>query len=145
MRFSSEITTRIRKYTGDDFIIGMAVSCDPDTSVALSLESLAEIVAWHDQRGLIDYVTCGTGSYFDFYKLIPTFLYEDKLGAPFAEALKSVVTYARVQAESHIRTPENADYVIASGQADMVSIVRGQIADPHMASKARQDRPGPKR
>ena len=142
VRFSSEITTRIRKYTGDDFIIGMAVSCDPDTSVALSLESLAEIVAWHDQRGLIDYVTCGTGSYFDFYKLIPTFLYEDKLGAPFAEALKSVVTYARVQAESHIRTPENADYVIASGQADMVSIVRGQIADPHMASKARQDRPG---
>ncbi len=141
VRFSSEIIQRIRRYTGDDFIIGMAVNCDPDVSVALTLESLSEIVAWHDQRGLIDYVTCGTGSYFDFYKLMPTFLYEDKLGAPFAEALKRVVTHARVQAESHIRTPENADYVIASGQADMVSIVRGQIADPHMAAKAMQDRP----
>jgi 2,4-dienoyl-CoA reductase-like NADH-dependent reductase (Old Yellow Enzyme family)/thioredoxin reductase len=141
VRFSSEIVRRIRRYTGDDFIIGMAVSGDPDISVALSLESLQEIVAWHDQRGLIDYVTCGTGSYFDFYKLMPTFLYEDKLGARFAEALKRVVSHARVQAESHIRTPENADNVIASGQADMVSIVRGQIADPHMANKAMQDRP----
>jgi len=102
----------------------------------LSLESLQEIVSWHDERSLVDYVTCGTGSYFDFYKLMPTFLYEDKLGAPFAAALKSVVKHARIQAESHIRTPENANAVIASGAADMVSIVRGQIADPHMANKA---------
>ena len=51
-----------------------------------------------------------------------------------------MVKHARVQAESHIRTPENADYVVASGQADMVSIVRGQIADPHLANKARDGR-----
>jgi 2,4-dienoyl-CoA reductase-like NADH-dependent reductase (Old Yellow Enzyme family)/thioredoxin reductase len=141
VRFSTEIIRRIRGYTGKDFIIGMAVSCDPDVDVALSLEALQEIISWHDERGLLDYVTCGTGSYFDFYKLMPTFLYEDKLGAPFAAALKSVVKHARVQAESHIRTPENANAVIASGEADMVSIVRGQIADPHMASKAMQGRP----
>jgi 2,4-dienoyl-CoA reductase-like NADH-dependent reductase (Old Yellow Enzyme family)/thioredoxin reductase len=142
VRFSSEIIHRIRRYTGDDFIIGMAVNCDPDASAGLKLESLQEIVAWHDERALIDYVTCGTGSYFDFYKLMPTFLYEDKLGAPYAEALKQIVSHARVQAESHIRTPENAEYMIASGQTDMVSIVRGQIADPHMAAKAMEDRPG---
>ncbi|MDX1514815.1 MAG: FAD-dependent oxidoreductase [Gammaproteobacteria bacterium] len=140
-RFSTRIIERIRHLVGDDFIVGMAVSCDPDIDVALSLEALCEIVAWHDERELIDYVTCGTGSYFDFFKLMPTFLYEDKLGAPYAEALKRSVSRARVQAESHIRTPENADYVIASGQADMVSIVRGQIADPHMAGKAAGDRP----
>ncbi len=141
VRFSSEIIKRARGYVGDDFIIGMAVSCDPDIEVALSLEALQEIVAWHDERALIDYVTCGTGSYFDFFKLMPTFLYADKLGVPFAEALKQVTAHARVQAESHIRTPENADYVIAAGQADMVSIVRGQIADPYMAFKAQAGRP----
>ncbi len=141
VRFSSAIIARIRRYAGDDFIIGMAVNCDPDVSAALKIEALQEIVAWHDERGLIDYVTCGTGSYFDFYKLMPTFLYEDKLGADYSQALKQVVSHARVQAESHIRTPENANYVIASGQADMVSVVRGQIADPHMAAKAMQDRP----
>ncbi|MEZ5848371.1 MAG: FAD-dependent oxidoreductase [Geminicoccaceae bacterium] len=139
-RFSTRIIERVRQLCGEDFIIGMAVSADPDVAVALSVENLQEIVAWHDARGLIDYVTCGTGSYFDFHKLIPTVLYEDKLGAPFAEALKQVARHVRVQAESHIRTPENADTVIGAGQADMVSIVRGQIADPHMATKAAEGR-----
>ena len=60
---------------------------------------------------------------------------------PFAERLRQAVTHAKVQAESHVRTPENADYVVASGQADMVSIVRGQIADPYLAHKALDDRP----
>jgi len=141
VRFSTEIIARIRKLVGEDFIVGMAVSMDPDAPAALSMENLQEIVAWHDSRGLIDYVTCGTGSYFDHHDLIPAFPYPDKLGPPHAEALKRAVKHARVQAESHIRTPENADYVIASGQADMVSIVRGQIADPHLANKARDGRP----
>jgi 2,4-dienoyl-CoA reductase-like NADH-dependent reductase (Old Yellow Enzyme family) len=140
-RFSAAIIARIRKLVGDDFIIGAAVSVDPEVEVALSTEALQEIVDWHDRRGLIDYVTCGTGSYFDFYKIMPTVFYADKLGAPFAEALKQVCRHARVQAESHIRTPENANAVIASGQADLVSIVRGQIADPHLAAKAMADRP----
>ncbi|MEE8535315.1 MAG: FAD-dependent oxidoreductase [Kiloniellales bacterium] len=141
MRFSTEIVRRIRNYVGEDFIVGLAVSVDADTEVALSLEALQEIARYHDERGLMDYITCGTGGYFDFYKLIPTVHYEDKLGAPFAEALKQAVGHARVQAESHIRTPENADSVIAAGQADMVSIVRGLIADPHMATKAMEGRP----
>ena len=119
----------------------MAVSVDTGAQVANSLEVLQEIVAWHDERGLMDYVTCGTGGYFDFAQLIPTVVYEDKLGASLSEALKQVVTHAKVQAESHIRTPENANTVIGSGQADLVSIVRGQIADPHMAAKAMSDRP----
>ncbi|NQV46866.1 MAG: FAD-dependent oxidoreductase [Rhodospirillaceae bacterium] len=140
MRFSTEIIRRIRSTVGEDFIIGMAVSVDPTSEAALSIESMQEIIAYHDENHLIDYVTCGTGSYFDTSCLIPSFLFPDKLGAPFAEALRSVVKHALVQAESHIRTPENADYVVASGQADMVSIVRGQIADPHLANKAKDGR-----
>ncbi len=136
MRFSTEVLARMRQLAGEDFIIGMAISVDTTRPEVLSIADQQEILAYHDERGLYDYVTCGTGSYYDFTKIIPTFVYEDKLGAPFSEALKQVAKHVRVQAESHIRTPENADYVIASGAADMVSIVRGQIADPHMANKA---------
>jgi NADPH-dependent 2,4-dienoyl-CoA reductase/sulfur reductase-like enzyme len=88
----------------------------------------------------MDYVSVGTGGYFDFYKIIPTVMYEDKLGAPFAEALRPALKTAVLQVESLIRTPENADAVIGAGQADLVSIVRGQIADPHMAAKAVEGR-----
>src|SRR6185436_14028666 len=62
------------------------------------------------------------------------------LGEPFAAALKGAVRNAKVQAESHIRTPEAAEAVLAAGHADLVSIVRGQIADPHLVAKARAGR-----
>lgn len=139
-RFSREIISRIRKACGDGFIIGLAVNDEPDVQVALQREAISEIIERHDRDQMIDYVTCGSGSYFDFYKLMPTFLYPEKLGADLAATLKGVVRHALVTAESHIRTPDNAETVLGQGQADLVSIVRGQIADPHLASKARQGR-----
>jgi len=140
-RFSRETMARIRKVCGEDFIIGLAVSDEYDVEVALQRESMAEIIARHDQDALMDYVTCGSGGYFDFYKLMPTFMYGEKLGADLARTLKSVVKNCLITAESHIRTPDNANEVLGSGGADLVSIVRGQIADPHLVNKASEGRP----
>lgn len=140
-RFSREILKRIRKTCGEDFIIGLAVNDEPDVDIALQKPDLAEIVALHDVEKLMDYVTCGSGSYFDFYKIIPTVLYPEKLGADLAARLKAVVKNCLVTAESHIRTPENAEAVLGEGQADLVSIVRGLIADPHLVNKAKEGRP----
>ena len=140
MAVSSEVLRRIRSACGDDFVVGLAVSIDPTTEVALSLEELCEIVAWHDERRLMDYVTCGTGSYFNFAEIIPTHQFDPELGVTAAGALRKVVRHAKVQAESHVRTPANAERVLAAGDADLVSIVRGQIADPHLVEKARTGR-----
>ena len=140
MRFSYSILERIRAVGGEDFIVGLAVSVDERSEPTLSIDQLCEVVAWHDERELIDYVTCGTGSYFDFFPIIPVSLYEARLGVPYSAALKKVVKRAVVQAESHIRTPEAAEAVLSAGEADLVSIVRGQIADPHLVAKARADR-----
>ena len=137
VRFSSTLLRRIREACGDDLVVGLAVSMDPGSAAALRLEELQEIVAWHDERALMDYVTCGTGSYFDFFTIIPPSLYPPRLGEPFAAALKAGRrSHAVVQAESHIRTPQAAEEVLAAGHADLVSIVRGQIADPHLVAKA---------
>ena len=132
---------RIRRECGDDFIIGLAINDEPEVEVRSKREALAEIVDLHDRDNLMDYVTCGSGSYFDFYKIMPTFIYPEKLGADLAGVLKATVRHALVTAESHIRTPENAESVLSEGRADMVSIVRGQIADPHLANKAATGEP----
>lgn len=139
-RMSRRIIEGIRKACGEGFIIGLAISTSDSHDVLLQGEALAEIVAHHDATGHIDYVTCGHGSYLDFERLIPTFLFAEKLTAPFAEVLKGVVKHAKITSEAHVRTPENAQSVIASGQADLVSIVRGQIADPHLARKTQEGR-----
>ncbi len=138
-RFSREVLQRIRAACGPDFIVGLAVSDEPDVPVALSGESLAEILVLHDRDQLMDYVTCGFGGYFDFYKLMPTAFYPEKLSVELTRQLKSALSFAKVTSEAHIRTPENANTILGAGEADLVSIVRGQIADPELARKAEAD------
>jgi 2,4-dienoyl-CoA reductase-like NADH-dependent reductase (Old Yellow Enzyme family)/thioredoxin reductase len=136
VRFSSEVLNRIRQACGPDFIIGLACSVDQKAEPALSLEALTEIAAWHDKRGLMDYLTCGTGSYFRNEPIIPTHVHEGLEGAALADRLKTEMRHARVQAEAGIHSAEKAEAIVASGQADMCSMVRAQIADPHLANKA---------
>ena len=139
-RFSRNLIDCIRKTCGEDFIIGLAVSHSTAYSVTLSAENLCEIVALHDATGHVDYVTCGYGSYLDFEGIIPPFTLGEKLTTPMTTLLKGAVRHAAITSEAHIRTPENAETILASGEADLVSIVRGQIADPHLARKTSEGR-----
>ena len=139
-RLSLSIINSIRDACGEDFIIGMSTGYADNTPFVMTLEDFQEVIALHDQTTNLDYVSCGSGNYVDYDRVMPTFVHGEKQGVPLAAALKQVVKHARVTAESHIRTPENADYTIASGDSDLVSIVRGQIADPHLVNKAREGR-----
>jgi len=141
VRFAVEILSRIRSMAGEDFIIGMTVSGAEPLEGGLSLEDKQEILSYLDERGLMDYISCGTGSYlYDFSKIVPSFHFDMNLGVADAAAYKSVLKNALVTAESRIKTPDNAEQVLSSEQADMISIVRGQIADPHWANKATEGR-----
>jgi 2,4-dienoyl-CoA reductase-like NADH-dependent reductase (Old Yellow Enzyme family) len=120
-RLSRTIIERIRRDCGEDFIVGLSVSHSTGYEVTLSTEALFEIVALHDATGLVDYITCGSGGYLDFDRIIPPFLHEERSVAPIAAMLKSELRHAKVTAESHIRTPENAEAVLREGQADLVS------------------------
>ncbi|MBT7614161.1 MAG: FAD-dependent oxidoreductase, partial [Rhodospirillaceae bacterium] len=142
MRFSQEVYSRIRKTCGEDFVCGVAVSIDPGAEIVQSIEMLQEVVAWHDERTLFDYVTIGRGSYWGFTKIIPPAFEQAMKGEEYVGRLKSVCRHARVQCEARVKTPENGERIVAAGMADMVSIVRGQIADPHLANKARDGRAG---
>ncbi|WP_297770167.1 FAD-dependent oxidoreductase [uncultured Roseovarius sp.] len=140
-RFSREILRRVRAACGADFIIGLSISDDPETGVFPTRDEMVKIVALHDSEELMDYVTIGAGSYIDFQKIIPSFQYPENLGADLAQRLKQAGLVAKIVAEASIRTPENANTLLGAGQADLVSIVRGQIADPHLVAKAEAGRP----
>jgi len=139
-RLSLSIINSIREACGEDFIIGISIGYAENTPYIMTLEDFQEVIELHDRSDNLDYVSCGSGNYVDYERVMPTFVYGEKQGVPLADALKQVVKHAKVTAESHIRTPENADYTIASGASDLVSIVRGQIADPHLVNKARAGR-----
>ena len=139
LRFTVEGLSRIRQMAGEDFIIGMTVTGAEPVPGGLSIEDKQEILAYLDQRGLMDYVSCSTGSYLRHDGMIvPNFYQGMKLGVPTASAYKQVLNQALVTAESRIKTPQNAEEVLAEGHSDLVSLVRSQIADPHLANKAQQ-------
>jgi 2,4-dienoyl-CoA reductase-like NADH-dependent reductase (Old Yellow Enzyme family) len=140
-RFSMELCRRIRKMAGDDFIIGMTISGPEPYPGGLSLDDKLAIIAWHDERALVDYYSVGTGSYLNqFSKIVPSFHYGMMLGRDDTAAFKGVVKHARITMEARVKTPANAETMISEGRSDLVSIVRGQIADPHLANKAREGR-----
>ncbi len=139
-RFSRTLIERIRRTCGEEFIIGLAISYSPAYPVMLSDDEMCEIIALHDATGHVDYVTCGYGSYLDFEGIIPAFTLGEKLSTPLTAQLKRIVKHAVITSEAGIRTPENAETILASGEADLVSIVRGQIADPHLARKTAEGR-----
>lgn len=139
-RFSRTLIENIRRACGDEFIIGLAISYSPGYSVTLSAENLCEIIALHDATGHVDYVTCGFGSYLEFEGIIPPFTHAEKLSTPLTAQLKAIAKHAVITSEAGVRTPENAETILSSGEADLVSIVRGQIADPHLARKTAEGR-----
>ena len=55
---------------------------------------------------------------------------------PFAEAVKVAVPETTVMAVGMIVTPQQAEAVITSGQADLVAIARAALDDPHWAHHA---------
>ena len=141
LRFVTEIVEGVRSACGPDFIVGMTVSGAEPYPGGLTMADKQEIFAWLDERGLADYFSCGTGSYINrFTAIVPGFHHPTPLGTQDAAAIKQVVTHALVTAEARVKTPERAEAAIASGLCDLVSIVRGQIADPHLANKAREGR-----
>ena len=141
-RFSRTLIDRIRRACGEDFVVGLAISYSPAYSgTTLGAESLCEIIDLHDRTGHVDYVTVGYGSYLEFEGIIPPFTHAEKLTTPLTAQLKALVKHAKITSEAGIRTPNNAETIIAGGEADLVSIVRGQIADPHLARKVMEGRP----
>ena len=140
-RFSRTLIDRVRRECGEDFIVGLAISHAPGfPGATLSTENLCEIVDLHDRTGHVDYVTVGFGGYLEFEGIIPAFTLGEKLTTPLTAQLKSIVNHAKITSEAGIRTPENAESILSAGEADLVSIVRGQIADPHLANKVMQGR-----
>ena len=85
-------------------------------------------------------MTVGAGSYLEFDAIIPPFTHGEKLTTPLTAQLKALAKNIKITSEAGVRTPENGESILSAGEADLVSIVRGQIADPHLARKTTEGR-----
>ena len=142
MRLPLEILARMREAVGPDFIIIYRLSMldlVPDGSSWEEVVELGRRVA----RGGATIINTGIGWH---EARIPT-IATSVPRAGFAWVTAKLRAQLRAEGittplitSNRINTPEVAEGVLADGSADMVSLARPFLADPHFVQKARQGR-----
>jgi len=135
MRFLMEILEAIRAEVGDDFCVGIRLPNEEYIPGGLTPGDNAEIACIVEP--LVDYVSLHMGSYWRFHKLLSPM--DDPLGheMPANEVITRVVAKPTIVV-GRIMTLDHAEHIVASGAADLVSMVRALIADPELVNKAQR-------
>ncbi|MCC6470116.1 MAG: FAD-dependent oxidoreductase [Alphaproteobacteria bacterium] len=136
LRFSIAVLEAVRAAAGTGFIVGLSITGDDEPQGGLVAADRLTILSTIDSRRLADYVVVKTGSAYAGARLAPPFLMDGASGASLAQRFRPALKNALLIAEGGIRDVAEAERIVAAGKADLVSIVRGQIADPALASKA---------
>lgn len=141
-RIVREVLTAVRAEAGPGIAVGVRTSIahliprDPDDyGHQDSLAAMQHLEAHH----LIDYVSLITGSAWASGQGIPPLGRPRALLAEQAKRFKSSLTVP-VTLAGRIRTPAEAEAVLAAGQADIVAMARPWIAEPEWMNKVAEGR-----
>ena len=134
MRFMFEVIEAVRAEVGNDIAVGVRLPNEDYVPGGLTADINAEIAQAVDP--VADYISLHMGAYWRFHKLIAPS--DDPLGVEMAAnaIIKPVITKPTM-VTGRIMTLDHASALVASGEADMVSMVRALIADPNLVNKAR--------
>jgi mycofactocin system FadH/OYE family oxidoreductase 2 len=136
VRIIREIAEAIRRRCGRDFVLGTTLSGDELTPGGLTIEDAQQIARIWDDDEQLDYISVRIGNFAAVPIWIGDMAVPRAAAAHLAGAVRSVVRRLKVFATLKIDTPQEAERVLASGQADMVSMGRATLADPELPHKA---------
>jgi 2,4-dienoyl-CoA reductase (NADPH2) len=136
-RFPVEIVAAVRERCGPDFLLIYRISAADLVEGGAPADEIAALARKIEAAGA-DILNTGIGWH---EARVPTIAYPVPRGAwrKAAANVKAAVSIP-VVASNRINTPELAEDILASGDADMVSMARPFLADPHFVKKARQGR-----
>jgi 2,4-dienoyl-CoA reductase-like NADH-dependent reductase (Old Yellow Enzyme family) len=137
VRLLREVLEAVRAEVGPEFPVGVRFSAEEYIPGGLGPDDHAEIARMIEH--LVDFVDAHMGTYWRFYKLLSTM--DDPLGyeVPTSEVLTRAVDVPTI-ITGRIMTLDHASRLLASGVADMISMVRALIADPELVNKSRARR-----
>jgi 2,4-dienoyl-CoA reductase-like NADH-dependent reductase (Old Yellow Enzyme family) len=140
-RLAREVTAAVRSIWPEDLPLSVRLSASDWTTGGWTLDETAELAKLLKADGA-DIIDCSSGGVVPKVR-IPT---GPGYQVHFAEHVRRVANVPTA-AVGMITTPEQADTIIRSGQADMVMLARELLRDPHWPLRAahalRQERPWP--
>ncbi len=134
LRFPLEVIANVREKVGKDFVVGFRISGDEFVPGGRTIEDTKAIAALLEENG-IDFVHVTVGVYGSVGHLIGPSYAPHGWMAGMAEEVKKVVKIPVISV-NRINDPLFAETIITSGKADLVSMARGQLADPALPNKA---------
>ncbi|MEN8991424.1 MULTISPECIES: NADPH-dependent 2,4-dienoyl-CoA reductase [unclassified Acinetobacter] len=137
IRFPIEIVRRTREIVGENFIIIYRLSMLDLVEGGSTFEEVVQLAKAIEKAGAT-IINTGIGWH---EARIPTIATKVPRAAFtwVTKKLKGLVNVPLITS-NRINTPEMAEHVLASGDADMVSMARPMLADPRFVEKAEQGR-----
>ncbi|MCL1112764.1 NADPH-dependent 2,4-dienoyl-CoA reductase [Shewanella basaltis] len=137
-QFPVKIVNAIREKVGKDFIIVFRLSMLDLVDNGSTWDEVVQLAKWLEQAG-VSIINTGIGWH---EARVPTIATSVPRGAFswVTEKLKKEVNVPLI-ATNRINTPEIGESIIASGQADMVSMARPFLADAEFVNKAAANTP----
>ena len=136
-RLLLEIVDAVRSTIGTDRALGVRICGDELIEGGTGIEDAVEVARMVESTGQIDYINTSIG-----VATATLYMIEASMQVPpgYALFIPSAIRAAvdlPVVGVGRFKDPLQADRALADGVCDLVGVVRGQIADPDFAAKAR--------
>lgn len=138
-RFLVEILTAVRAEIGAGGPLGIRIGAG-QTAGGISEADVTRVVQRLVDRGLIDFVNVTMGDYYEAHWMMGGMDRPAGYMLPSSGQVTDAVAGVARIVTGRFRTLEEAEQVLRSGQADLVSMVRAHIADPDLVRKTRAGR-----
>jgi len=139
MRFPLEVLTALRRVIGRHLALGIRLSGDELVDGGLTLEDMKKVASYLNRSKLIDFINISIANFHNLYMVEGSMHVPLGYSTYMSAGLKEVVDIP-VFVAGRINAPAQAERILAMGQADCVSIARGQICDPEFAKKTLEGR-----
>jgi 2,4-dienoyl-CoA reductase-like NADH-dependent reductase (Old Yellow Enzyme family)/thioredoxin reductase len=138
-RFISECISETRKLIGSNKIIGIRISAEEHEPDGLDAAAWLQICKRLNEETELDFIDVTVGSMMGpggSIHVVPPMQIEHAYTAPRAEQIKAVMDKT-IMVAGRINQPQQAEKILAAGQAHMCGMTRAMISDPEMPNKAR--------
>jgi 2,4-dienoyl-CoA reductase-like NADH-dependent reductase (Old Yellow Enzyme family)/thioredoxin reductase len=138
MRFPLEVIAKVRSIVGENVPITYRISADEKLEGGLTLEDSVKFSLALEKAG-VDLIDVSAGIYESIGWIAQSMAYPRGCLVNDACAIKEKV-HIPVSVAGRINHPDLAEEILASGQADFISLGRALHADPYWPLKAKEGR-----
>jgi len=138
-RICIEIIRGIRSLLGRNFVVGVKLNANEEVEEGITIDQAKTYAKWFEQEG-IDYITVTAGIYESGDEQCQSLYIGRAYNVHLAAEIKQVVNIP-VATVGSINDPVLAGQILKDKKADIISMGRQFIADPHVVNKIEKGTP----